>query len=431
MRRRIVTAIMTVSAVVMLLFAVPLAFVIDRFLDDRATIDLEHRVDVIARTVDLGSAADPPETTDLPKGTVLFAIYTPEGVRILGNGPDRLETSLRRSTSRGTTTIETGGSLLAAAPVVADEVVTGLVRGQRSLRAVDRDARNAIGALTIGALSVLTIGWILARRLAATLGNATDQLSEAAQQLGSGDFTVEVPSTGIPELDRVAASLNTTARRVGELVTREQTFSADVSHQLRTPITALRTALEAELAYPRVDPSAAVREALADVARLERTVADLLALARSERLPAATFAIRPILEDLRHTWSDRFTGAGRLLTVICPAELTVAGTPALLRQALEALLDNAARHGAGPTRVAAHEAPGYVSISVSDRGAGVKAPSGRPDGMRLGLTLVARLTEAQGGRFLTARPGPNPSFQIMLRRDSLSSTSPSLNDAGP
>jgi signal transduction histidine kinase len=415
MRRRVLVAIMTVSAVVVLLFAVPLGFAVERFLDDRATIDLEHRVDVIARTVDLTSSDEKPKESDLPRGQFSFALYTPEGVRTLGNGPDQLETALRRSTSRGTTTIESGGSLLAAAPVVFDEVVTGIVRGQRSLRTVDRDARRAIGVLILGALTVLGVGWLIARRLAATLGNATETVSTAAQRLGDGDFTIDVPATGVDEVDRVATSLNMTARRLDQLVAREQKFSADVSHQLRTPLTGLRAALEAELAYPRADPTVALREALVDVARLEQTVEDILALARAERLATEPFALRPLLLSVSAAWIDKFSQQGRTFEWSCPDDLRAAGTPALLRQALDALLDNALRHGAGSTELVATSADRHVVIAVSDAGPGLSNRGGSTDGTGLGLALVERLVAAQGGRFIGAHPGTNPTFQILLR----------------
>jgi signal transduction histidine kinase len=415
MRRRVVTAIMTVSAIVLLLFAVPLAFVFERFVDDRAAIDLEHRVDVVARSVDVNSKTDPPDGTDFPNGTFTFALYAPDGTLTFGRGPARLEPQLRQSRTGATKTIELGGQLIAAAPVVSGENVTGIIRGQRSMRTVDRDTQRAIAGLTIGAVVVLAAGWLLARRLAAALGTATDQLSTAAQRLGSGDFTINVPTVGIAELDGVAASLNATAQRLDQLVTREQTFSSDVSHQLRTPLTGLRTAIETELAYPGADPAKVLREALDDITRIEQTVTDLLALARAERQHTTAFQLRPLLESTRLAWNGPFAQRGRPLTLSCPDTILAVGTPPLLGQALDALLDNALRHGGGPTQLAAKHDAGHITVTVTDRGLGLRSTTDDGSGVRLGLALVNRLIQAQGGRFINAPGGPNPTFQIILR----------------
>ncbi len=413
MRRRVVVAIMTVSVVVVLLFAVPLAFVFERFVDNRATTQLEHHVDVIARSLDLRSTTDPPELADLPTGQISYAIYTTTGERTLGSGPDQLEPALRVTLRGATTTIEANGSLITAAPVVAGESVTGIVRGERSLRTVNRDTRRIVAGMALGAAAVLAIGWLLARRLAATLGDATEQLSSAAQRLGGGDFTIDVPNIGISELDRLAIALNATAQRLGETLTREQTFSADVSHQLRTPLTGLRTALETELAYPRADRTEALNEALTDVARLEQTVTDLLALARTERLPATPFNAATVLDAARIEWAPRFAEASRPLTLDAPDQLPALGTAALLHQALDAVLDNALCHGAGPCHLRGDDTNGYLTVAVTDHGPGM--PPGDVPDTRLGLALVRRLTEAQGGRFIPGHPGPNPTFQIILR----------------
>lgn len=404
---------MTVSAVVVLLFAVPLAFVFERFVDNRATMQLEHHVDVIARSIDLRSTTDPPELDDLPTGQISYAVYTTDGRRTLGTGPERLEPALRVTVRGATTTIEANGSLITAAPVVAGESVTGIVRGERSLRTVNRDTRRIVAGMGLGGAAVLAIGWLLARRLAATLGDATEQLSDAAQRLGDGDFTIDVPVIGINELDRVAVALNATAQRLGETLTREQTFSADVSHQLRTPLTGLRAALETELAYPRADRNEALHEALGDVARLEQTVTDILALARAERLPATMFDAAIVLRSTYDHWAARYGDANRVLTLDVPDTLLALGTPALLRQALDALLDNALRHGAGSGNLRGDDTSGHLTIAVTDRGTGM--PPGDIPGTRLGLALVRRLTEAQGGRFIPAHPGPSPMFRIILR----------------
>ena len=132
------------------------------------------------------------------------------------------------------------------------------------------------GLAVFVAMVAAAAGLLLSRHLTRPLR----RLRDAAVRLGEGDFTVSAPPSGVAELDAAATALTATARRLGDLVERERAFTADASHQLRTPLTSLRLALENELAQPRSDPTQALRDALVDVDRLEATLTDLLALAR-------------------------------------------------------------------------------------------------------------------------------------------------------
>ena len=231
-------------------------------------------------------------------------------------------------------------------------------------------------------------------------------------------------SVGIAELDDISTALSATARELGELVNREQAFTADASHQLRTPIAGMRTSLEAELAFPRADRQSVISESLTDLARLEQTVTDLLALARNNR--PADNVIDPFLvaSEARDHWTAAFAHQGRPLTLKCTATTMCAiGQTALLRQAIDALLDNALVHGAGPTtielRPETHSGMNTLTVAVSDQGLGFAEESdgGSATGTRsgLGLPLTRRLVQAQGGRLVISRKGPNPTVQIVLR----------------
>ena len=125
-------------------------------------------------------------------------------------------------------------------------------------------AALAVGVLMIGA----AIGYVLAGRLA----RPVRRLRDAAVDLGDGDFTIDVPRSGVPELDQAGQAMTATARRLDDLVSRERAFSADASHQLRTPIAGLRAAIQTELAFPRPDRTEVLREAISDIDRLERTM---------------------------------------------------------------------------------------------------------------------------------------------------------------
>ena len=165
-------------------------------------------------------------------------------------------------------------------------------------------AWGAMAGLGAGVVALAALGaLVLARRLT----RPVTAFAGAVTRLGDGDFSVRAGRSGIGELDLAAAALDSTAERLGGLVDRERAFSADASHQLRTPVTALQVHLEAADQVSDGTARLAIDEALADVERLERTIVDLLLVGRD----IATFAQpararHPVRRDrrsvARHVW---------------------------------------------------------------------------------------------------------------------------------
>jgi signal transduction histidine kinase len=169
----------------------------------------------------------------------------------------------------------------------------------------------------------------------------------------------------------VNASVNDTASRLGALVEWERAFSAETSHQLRTPLAGLRLQLEAALDTPGADQSQAIRESLTSVDRLQATIEDLLMLARNnQRRAAEPLDIAVLVDDLAQRW--RGTGAGRdrplRIDVAEPGPIGyLSGAGA--GQILAVLLDNAAQHGRGAVTIAFPDAPPEaMAIDVIDEG---------------------------------------------------------------
>ena len=113
---------------------------------------------------------------------------------------------------------------------------------------------------------------------------------------------MSIPDTGLTELDD-SAGPTLSAERIGRLVERERAFSAYASHELRTPLTAVMVALETELLALRPDRRAVLTESLEALARLERTVTDLLKLARDAPGQRAALDMTGLLDRLRPTGS--------------------------------------------------------------------------------------------------------------------------------
>jgi signal transduction histidine kinase len=301
--------------------------------------------------------------------------------------------------------------------------VDGALRASAPVSTVNNRTRNAILvmlAIGVGAVGLSALIAIYqSRRLVRPLQN----LSRAAAQLGDGDFTVRSEPSGIPEVDAVSMALDTTATRLDRMLTRERSFSEDASHQLRTPLTGLRVNLEAARLDPNADHNAAFDAALGEVDRLERTIDDLLALAREAPADRTELDVSAVLAEIEGEWRARFAAVGRPLQVTVEARLArVTVSPRALRQIIDVLLDNALRYGTGTVSVGARAAPVGIAIEIGNEGPGITGDPERiferrgegSTGHGIGLALARSLAEAEGARLRLEHAGPHPVFAVFL-----------------
>jgi signal transduction histidine kinase len=308
-------------------------------------------------------------------------------------------------------------------PLLSRERLTGAVRAARDDAAAVSDVHRAWLVLAGIAAALLLLAVIAARVLGGRLAVPLERVAGAATRLGDGDFSARAPRERIEEVDAVARALDATAERLGDLVARERAFTADASHQLRTPLAALRIELEGMAL--RADPSPELTAALAQADRLQATIDTLLAVARDAPQGRRSAELGPLLDELEARWRGELAAAGRPLRVeVPPPSLAVAAAPGVVAEILDVLVDNALRHGGGEVRVSVRPAAGYAAVDVSDAGPGFgpgheaafERRRGGGEGHGIGLALARSLAHAEGGRLDLADPGPHPVLRLLLPR---------------
>lgn len=296
-----------------------------------------------------------------------------------------------------------------ALPLLAVIVWWGLTRGWDDgvlvtpLRAV---AVLAAATAALGGVGLLA-GFVHVRRVTDLILPALTALVAQTDRLQEGGKPRTIGPTGVAEIDRLSAAMTRGTRVASKRLAAERDFSADASHQLRTPLTALLMRLE-EIASTR-DLAVVAEEsqiAIAQVERLSGVVDDLLARSRTGTEVASNISLDSVLAALQREWQPAFASARRTIRVTGTRGLRVQAAPGSLAQILSTLLENSLAHGAGTVTVAARCSGPSVVVEVSDEGAGIPsslAPhvferSVSSSGTGLGLAVARDLAAAHGGR---------------------------------
>ncbi|WP_316772648.1 HAMP domain-containing sensor histidine kinase [Streptomyces sasae] len=417
MRQRVVRVALTAALVAVVLLAVPLALAIrsSLYADQRDALERAALAAAVRVSPDFVTG-DPVELPEPPSGGRL-GLYDPQLRLRAGSGPRPGDTPVRQSLEGAAVRGRAGADLVVAVPVSHAEKVIGVVRASTPADAV-RDRVVTAWTLLLGVAALaLTVAVLVARRQARALAAPLEDLSRHCRAVTEGDLTARAAPSSVAEIDQVSRTHNEMLHSLAELLRHERDFTANASHQLRTPLTGLQLALEAGLAQ---DDDARLRpvlaEALATTQRLHRTVDEVLRLSRSRetaRTTAGTIAVRQLLRETEERWHGVFAQDGRRLECAgqdAPADVRVPGGS--VSEVLGILLDNARVHGRGTVRVAVRDLEDALALDVSDEGAVTGEPSrlfdrgrtGDVHGTGIGLALARDLAVSLGGRLsLTSR----------------------------
>ncbi|MCU1394037.1 MAG: histidine kinase [Ilumatobacteraceae bacterium] len=420
MRRRITEAIIGVTAVVLVVLGIPLAVIAQQSIVDSELVRLQATAAHLLTEIDLPiDAADLDRLATESDAPPPFGIYDTAGRRVYGVGPETADGLVSRAED-GVTSSRSGDELVVAAPITdGDENVLAVVRVSRSLAdAHGRAHRQWLVMAAAGAVA-LGLAWLLARRVAARLGDPVTALASQAALLGSGRALADHRPTGIEEVDLLGAALTSSARQIHEAIARERRFSADVSHQLRTPLAGMR--LRLERAQPADDVVALADASLGDLERLEQTVSHLLAFARDATPTSSVTSVADAVDRAVARWDDLCSSAARSIVRDTEPVASVRAASASIDQVLDVLVDNALHHGAGTITVRTRSITGGVAVDVCDEGSITDTGTddelfarGHGSNTGIGLALARSIAEAEDARLLVTSRGPTTFSLILL-----------------
>lgn len=441
MRRRLIGALVLVTALVLVVFSVPLASYIGRAERDRLTTALERDAFVLAghakETLNTTAGAvlpslDPYLEQYSRRGTAMVVVTNARGIAVASNDPGvrigenysnrpEVASALDGQPAVGERESRTLGQrlLYVAVPVLRGEDVLGVVRMSHPRSHVDEEVRKQVlGVLLAGLFSLsaaIAVAWPLARGIALPI----ERLTRRTERLAEGEFQVRADEAdGPPEVRELSRSFNVMAARLGLMIESQRQFAGLVSHQLRTPLTALKLRLE-QLQESIPDSDASAHEALETIRnetdRMEGMVEQLLVLARLEGASAATVEVDAvaIARDRVEMWEPLAAERGVELVVEAPPHAPCVSIEGGLGQIIDNYIDNAL--GVAPNGstilLSVTRRAGHVTVDVVDSGPGL-APEvrerafdrfwrGRSDenapGSGLGLAIVRQLATASGG----------------------------------
>jgi signal transduction histidine kinase len=436
MTRRLLISYLTITLIVLLLLGVPLGAFYAQRERERLTADLDRDASVLATlyedALEAGNPLDPTAADRYEDRTgARVVVVDADGIARVdtsGDVPRDFSTrpeivaalgGERTSGTRASETLDTE-LLFVADPVASGGAVHGAVRLTLDMSDVNGRIRSfwlaLAGIAAVVLLAVALIGWVIARSVTRPLR----ELTATADRFASGDLAVVPNDIGGPaEIRALDVMMATMAVRLDGLLAAQRAFVSDASHQLRTPLTALRLRLEnLQVRLEQGDDPTELRDeverAIDETGRLSELVSNLLQLARTDEDRTTTVVdARSLVADRVDTWAAVADERGVRLAGPekqgDPVEVQVVS--GAVEQILDNLIDNAvlASRAGSEVDVELSTTESVAIVSVIDHGPGL-SDADKQDALRrfwrgdttrsgtgLGLAIVEALVSASGG----------------------------------
>ena len=448
MRRRLVLAVVGLVAVIVVVHDLPLWSHLKRVEEDRVKTALERDAFTIAAKAQSLLITDDPTVATTANGTTLATLvadYAAQGTAlvVVVNSVGAVQVATDLSISTGTSFLtrpEISTALLgnstvgvrrsdtlqddlvyASVPVLTTDGVVGAVRLTYPKQVVDdRVSSRLTGLLLVAAISLL-LAFFAALVIATSAVRPLKRLRQRTDSIASGNLAARADVEGPHEIRELAASFNDMAQRIEQMLAEQRGFAADASHQLRTPLTALRLRIEqAQLTLDKIgakpeDVADDLEAAAGEIERLQRLIEQLLALARTEAIGnLGVVDVTSIVHNRVDMWSSLAEERGVAVTITSDVKVDALALDGALEQILDNYIDNALDYAPSESEITVSVTVkgDDVVVSVRDIGPGMSSTArerafdrfwrgaesqNRPGGSGLGLSIVAQLAAASGG----------------------------------
>lgn len=402
-----------VTTMIVIAFLVPLGGLVAELARNRALNDAERDAQLVARLVTvLGEERGYAEALEIAGiddavGGRPLSLILADGT-VVGAPPMAGEdVAAARAGAAGGQSVPGGAAVYVPVVTASGTVVVRVFVAGAEL--TDNVVRSWIILSALG-LALVGIGVWAADRLGRSMVRPVQDLSSAASRLGEGDLTARVDPSGPPELAAVGRRFNELAGRVEDLIQEEREMAADLSHRLRTPLTALRLDIEG------LPPGEDRTRLVADLDSLVRAADHVINEARrAGRQDAATMTDLTATAAQRAAfWEALAEEQQRITETHLPGDATPVRIPAAdLEAAIDAVLGNVFAHTpeGTPYLVTLEHNDGWARLTIEDGGPGLGDVTALERGEStagstgLGLDIARRAAQTAGGRLLASRSG--------------------------
>lgn len=404
MRRWLALYALSITSIVILAFLVPLAVLIRDLAADRALTAAEREAQTVARfaaSIDGG----PNSIRELDAALLATAdtsIVTADGSLLGAALPDDVDLGAAQQDGQAYRQAVADGQVVIV-PVFRGEGVPWVV--VVTVPGIELTRNVGFAWTVLGGLGVVLVilALVVAERMGRAVVKPIDDLVDATHRLGKGELTVAVEPSGPDELAEVASAFNALTGRISALIDRERETAADISHRLRTPLTALKLDIEA------LQSDADVTTLQRDIDELERVVGHVISESRrAVRSGGGVVSdMAPLVSGRVEYWGHLAEDQKRQWTLdIEPGEFPVSCNRSDLEAMLDALLGNIFAHTppGTPYRVRMVRRSGsHARLTIADDGPGIgdaallERGSSGGGSTGLGADIVRRTAEAAGG----------------------------------